>query len=235
MTAYDAVMVGLVVAGMVWGALRGFAWQMASIGSLVLGYLCSYQVSAYLSPYMVQFLPGPPAVQRGVTMLVAYAAISGMVFFAAWSVRATLKKMQFEAYDRHLGVLLGGMEGAMLGIIGTMFVVSFAPNTREPVFSSHAGHIVAQVMDSAGPILPVEIRKVVTPFWNRNNLQVSTEPAIADDATPKTPDTRPSEGSSLQDLARGARSQIGRAVGDAVKTEVERLGDNDDERNLKRR
>ena len=42
MTAYDGVMIGLVVAGMIWGSIRGFSWQMASIGSLVVGYTCRH-------------------------------------------------------------------------------------------------------------------------------------------------------------------------------------------------
>lgn len=233
---YDAVMIGLIVAGMVWGAIRGFAWQIASIASLVLGYLCSHQVSAYVQPYLAQYLPGTPEVQRACSMLAAYAAISGAVFFAAWSVRATLRKMKFEAFDRHLGMLLGGFEGAMLGLIGTMFVASLAPATRAPIFSSQSGHVVARVMDTAGPVLPDEIRKVVTPFWGRINSADAAAPAIASDATPKTPDGLPSDGSSLRDLARGARTKVSKAVGDAVKAEVEQqLGDNNDERNLKRR
>ena len=65
MTTYDAVMIGMVAAGMIWGTIRGFAWQIASIGSLVLGYLCSHQVSAYLLPYLETYLPGTPALQRG--------------------------------------------------------------------------------------------------------------------------------------------------------------------------
>jgi len=158
------------------------------------------------------------------------------VFFAAWSVRATLKKMKFEAYDRHLGMLLGGVEGALLGMIGTMFVVSLAPATREPIFSSKAGHVVARVMDAAGPVLPGQIRTVITPFWDHAGNPADTNASeVATDATPKSPDVPPTEGSSLQDLARKARSKVGRAVGDAVKDEVERLGDSDDERILKRR
>jgi len=235
MTTYDGVMIGLVAAGMVWGTIRGFAWQVASIGSLVLGFFCSHQGSRYLLPPLSQYLPGSPAIQRAGSMLAAYIAISGAVFFAAWSVRATLKKMKFEAYDRHLGMLLGGFEGALIGMVGTMFVVSLAPQARQPVFSSKAGRVVSSVMDAAGPVLPAEIRNVVTPFWNSSAEPESSRPALAGDATPKTPEVPPTEGSSLQDLARRARTKVGRAVGDAVKDEIERMGDSDDERNLKRR
>ena len=183
MTVYDAVMIGLVVAGMIWGLIRGFSWQIASIGSLVVGYFGAHWVSAYMLPFLALYQPGDPAIQRGTAMLLAYLVISGGVFLAAWSLRATLRKMKFEAFDRHLGALLGGIEGALLGVIGTLFVVSLSPKAREPIFSSQAGHVVARVMDASGPILPAEVRNAIAP----------------------------------------------------AKAEDERLGENDDERDLKRR
>lgn len=232
MTTYDAVMIGVVIAGMVWGAVRGITWQIASIASLALAYLFSHQVSAYLAPY----IPGEPAIRRAGSMLAAYVVVSGAVFFAAWTVRTTLKRMKFEAYDRHLGMMLGGIEGVLLGIVGTLFVVSLAPGSREPIFASHAGRVVARIMDAAGPVLPPEVRKVVAPYWDRANPP-NMEAIAADQETRKAlGDAVSSEGAQIRDLARGARSRIGRAMGDAVKAEVERLGDDhDDQRNFKRR
>jgi uncharacterized membrane protein required for colicin V production len=202
MTAYDGVMIGLVVAGMIWGWIRGFAWQIASIGSLVVGYFCAHHVSAYILPFLAQNQPGDPAIQRGGSMLLAYVVISGGIFFAAWSVRSTLRKMKFEVFDRHLGMLLGGIEGALLAVIGTMFVVSMSPTAREPIFSSHAGHVVARVMVATGPVLPAEIRKVTSPFWGGVKATDSPQPFL---------------------------------VGDSVKADLERLGENDEDRYLKRR
>ncbi len=239
MTRYDAVMIGMVVAGMVWGAIRGITWQLASIASLVLAYFFSHQVSAYIAPY----IPGEPVVERAGSMLAAYVLVSAGVFFAAWTVRATLKKMKFEAYDRHLGMMLGGLEGGLLGIIGTLFVVSLAPGSREPIFASHSGHLVAKVMDAAGPVLPAEVRRVVTPYWEdvrKPERPQVAETQVGDDFFERTSaeltnDKPDKDRSSLQDLAKGARSRIGRAMGDALKAEVERLGENDDEREFKRR
>src|SRR3954452_13867442 len=98
MTVYDAAMIVLVVAGMVWGAWRGITWQLASIASLVLGYSVAHPLSEQLAP---QF-PGEPVVARALAMLVIYAAVSGGIFLAAWIVRATLRRLKFEAFDRHL-------------------------------------------------------------------------------------------------------------------------------------
>src|SRR3954468_12794444 len=161
MTYYDAAMVGAVAAGMIWGIVRGVTWQIASIASLVLAYLFSHQVSGYIAPY----LPGEPPVQRAGSMLAAYVVVSCAVFLAAWSVRATLRKLKFQAYDRHLGMVLGGLEGALLGVVGTLFVASLAPSMREPIFASTWGKVVARVLDTSGAILPGEIRDVVAPFW----------------------------------------------------------------------
>ena len=234
MTAYDGVMIGLVVAGMIWGSIRGFSWQMASIASLVVGYTCAHHVSAYMLPFLAMYQPGDPAMQRGASMLLAYLVVSGGAFLAAWSLRGTLRKMKFEAFDRHLGVLLGGVEGALLGVIGTLFVVSLAPNAREPIFSSHAGHVVARVMDAAGPVLPGEVRQAIAPYWGGVPSTNSPQPSIANDTDSKTAEDPRFNDRSLREVARWSPSRTGRATVDAVKAKGERSSENDDERNLKR-
>jgi uncharacterized membrane protein required for colicin V production len=162
MTIYDMAMIGAVIAGVVWGFWRGITWQLASIASLVLGYSASRTLSEQLAPHF----PGEPVVARALAMIVIYAAVSGGVFLVAWIVRTTLRKLQFEAYDRHLGMMLGAIEGGLLGLIVTLFVVSLAPQTRGPIFSSFTGKLVGQVMATLGPVLPGEARRVLAPFWD---------------------------------------------------------------------
>ena len=160
LTIYDAAMAGVLVAGMVWGAWKGVTWQLASIASLILGYMVSHQLSAQLAPHF----PGDPVVSRALAMMAIYAAVSGGVFLVAWVFRAILRKMKFEAFDRHLGMLLGGMEAALLGILATFFVVSLAPSTRDPIFSSPSGKLVGNLMNAVGPVLPSEAREALAPF-----------------------------------------------------------------------
>jgi uncharacterized membrane protein required for colicin V production len=161
MTLYDAAMVALILGGMAWGAWRGIVWQIASIASLVLGYAVAHTTSDDLAAHF----PGDPVVARGLAMVVIYAAVSGGVFFAAWTIRATLRKLKFEAYDRHLGMVLGGLEGALVGMVATLFVVSLAPQSRGPIFASPSGKVVGRVMETLGPVLPSEARGVLAPFW----------------------------------------------------------------------
>lgn len=170
LTTYDAVMAGVVVAGMIWGAWRGVTWQLASIASLILGYIASHQLSPQLAPKFGT----DPVISRTLAMMAIYAAVSGGVFLVAWAFRAILRKMKFEAFDRHLGMLLGGMEGAILGMVVTFFVVSLAPQTRDPIYSSPTGKLVASLIDAVGPTVKTEAGEALAPFVEESKQAART-------------------------------------------------------------
>ena len=178
MTPYDGAMVGVILAGLIWGAFRGVTWQIASIASLVLGYSVSHTFSARL----VGYFPGEPIMARSLAMITVYFVTSGGVFLVAWLIRASLAKMKFEAFDRHLGMLLGGLEGMLLGLVATLFVVSLAPQTRGPIFASPSGKAVGWLMVSVGPVLPSEVRDVLGPFLSLG--EPKTNLAGADSSLP---------------------------------------------------
>lgn len=217
MTPYDMAMAAVIVAGMIWGAWRGITWQLASILSLVLGYVVAVPVSSQLAP---QF-PGQPIVARALAMLVLYVAVSAGVFGVAWSIRATLRRLKFEAYDRHLGMLLGGIEGAVLGIVATVFVVSLAPQSRTPILTSRAGQAVDQTLKLAQPALPDELRTILQPYWDaldRGTPQdVMPDWEIATDASQDQPgrEARPLDPKSDPDLLRSMFDRAGAEAGKA--------------------
>lgn len=240
MTLYDAAMIGAVILGMIWGAWRGITWQVASIASLVVGYLVASPASAQLASHF----PGEPVVARSLALMAVYAAVSGGIFLAAWIVRATLRRLRFEAYDRHLGMILGGLEGALLGIVATLFVVSLAPQTREPIFASPSGRLVGHVMDAIGPALPGEVRQVLTPFWsesppNSRAIAETDTPSdrdsfglrsklslLGDSASQAVESTIKSgdpESPSLDKLIDEGRSRIGRAAGQALEDQLQQI------------
>jgi len=216
MTLYDAAMACVIVAGMVWGAWRGVTWQLASLGSLVLGYMVSHPLSAYF--------PGEPVVARALAMLAIYVAVSCGIFLTAWAIRATLRRMKFESFDRHLGMLLGGLEGALLGLVVTLFVVSLAPQTRGPIFASPTGQAVGVLMSALGPVLPSEARGVLAPFWSGQG-QAPGDTGVAGQgqdpaafAPPAEPGTRDASAApaSLRGLVEEEETRLGRAIGDGV-------------------
>ena len=239
MTPYDAAMAGVVVAGMVWGAFRGITWQLASIASLVLGYSVAQPLSGRLAP---QF-PGEPVVARALAMITVYFAVSGGVFLAAWVVRATLRRLKFEAFDRHLGMVLGGLEGALLGLLVTLFVVSLAPNTRDPIFGSPTGRVVGQVMAVLGPLVPAEARGVLGPFLATTDGEAPEAPAPTawrpEPEPARTPASRDAatNPASFRDLIEEGEDRIGRAIAEGATRGLRRAtgrGDGDD-RTVERR
>jgi membrane protein required for colicin V production len=164
MTLYDAAMIGLILVGMAWGAWRGVVWQLAGLLSVVLGYTAAHTLSD--DAVAALRIPGEPATARGLAMVVIYVAVSAGVFLAAWLIRAVLRRVKFEAYDRHLGMLLGGVQAGLLGLVATLFVVSLAPESRRPIFESPTGKVVGLLMSKLGPVLPSEAQAVLAPFWN---------------------------------------------------------------------
>jgi membrane protein required for colicin V production len=217
MTTYDALMGGLVVAGMVWGAWRGIIWQAASISSLVLGYAMAHQ----LSPQLAGHFPGEPVVARAEAMLAIYAAVSGGIFLGAWLIRSTLRKLRFEAFDRHLGMIMGGIEGALLGLVATLFVVSMDEPLRAPIFASPTGQIVCRVMNSVGPVLPSEARDVLAPFWSTTTTTVGG--TVAADPGASTPESAPTA-AKLENLIEEGESRLGRAIVETAEKGLEQTG-----------
>lgn len=236
MTPYDVAMLAALAAGMAWGFWRGIVWQLASIGSLVVGYSASHVLSGQLAPHF----PGPPVVARALAMLATYAAVSGGIFLAAWLVRETLRQLRFEAYDRHLGLVLGGLEGGLLGIVATLFVTSLAPQTRVPIFSSPSGQVVGQVLDAVGPVLPAEIRTALTPHWGAGD---SGPPLAADSADPDADSDSPSPpaaasvppGAAVGGRLQQAEQRIGKAIADEAKQELQEMVGNGNGRDVERR
>ena len=216
MTPYDAVMAGMIVLGMIWGAIRGIVWQIASLASLFLGYTVSHMGSSRVSAYF----PGDPLVSRSLAMVAIYVGVSGGVFLIAWLIRSTLRAIKFEAFDRYLGMLLGGMEGALLVLVGTLFTVSLAPKLRDPIFQSPSGQVVASLMGSVGPVLPAEARTVLGPFLN------AAEPGTVAEAGPKTtlpapealarraPATSSASPTSLTDLIQEGEDRLSKTIRD---------------------
>ena len=231
MTPYDLAMAGVVIAGMIWGALRGITWQVASIASLVLGYAVSFPMSSQLAPHF----PGEPVVARALAMLTLYVAVSGGIYLAAWSIRTILKQWQFEAYDRHLGMMLGGLEGAILGIVLTLFVVSFSPSLRPKILTSPTGRVVTAVLNAAQPALPGEIRTVLAPFWtDARPAQIASRPGgeertsdrVLEEAEPRTRgDRRPRSGDDDAPAPAASAKELLKEGADRLQAELSRDDD----------
>ncbi|MFO0958547.1 MAG: CvpA family protein [Isosphaeraceae bacterium] len=255
-TVFDGVFLGVILAGFIWGAWKGLTWQLASVASLVLGYLVAYPAAGKLAPSF----PGNASVSWLLALATSYVLVSGGIFLAAWLVRLALRKAKFEAYDRHLGGIVGAVGGMALAIVGTVLTISLAPNTRQPVLTSTSGKAINRILDTVHDALPESIHKATYPFWKAAHDEglveaepgeFAEEPATAEedetprlarrDREPKAEEGDDDADNLIGDLLEEGGKRIGRAMTKAVESRAREAtggaeaGGGRDERDPRRR
>ena len=76
MEIYDIIMLVVLVGAMVFGAIKGFAWQLASIASIVVSYAVAYN---YREPFS-QSIQAEPPWNRFLAMLILYVGTSLVIW-----------------------------------------------------------------------------------------------------------------------------------------------------------
>lgn len=160
MTWYDGLMIALIVVGAVQGAWRGLAWQIAPIASLIVGYFTAFPASEKIAHFFGNEAP----TNRWIAMLVVYLAVSFAIHLVARIFRESIQKLRMEAFDRHLGALLGGVKGALLCLVITFFAVGLSDKSRDFVLRTPSGELAGYVMHQVEPVLPAEARDLLAPY-----------------------------------------------------------------------
>lgn len=160
---YDAIILALLVFCTWRGASKGFAWQIATIGAIVLCFVFAETGSLALAP----FIQVDPPLDRWIAMFVLYIGASFVSFAAARMVRGTLKKWQFEEFDSHLGAIFGFIKGIAFALVITFFAVTLSESLRARVMLSHSGQAAGRILLSIHPILPDGFHGVVDPYIER--------------------------------------------------------------------
>lgn len=159
MTMYDGLMVLLVLFAIMTGAWRGAAWQIAPIASLVLGYFFALPLSEATKDFF-----GEPPLNRLFAMGAMYLAIAMGVYLVARSVRESVQRLKLEAFDAHLGAILGGVKGVLFTIAITLGLITFFPNSREMILASETSSVAARILHRISPILPQQMNVVLRPY-----------------------------------------------------------------------
>jgi membrane protein required for colicin V production len=160
---YDILMLVVLVGATLFGALKGMAWQLASLASLVLSYLVALQFSVPLAPYFGEQSPW----NRFVAMLALYVGTSLVVWLAFRVVAGLIDRVKLREFDRQIGALFGLAKGACLCVAITLFAVTLAPSQRERIMTSRSGHYIARFIDRADAIMPSEVHEVLAPYLDQ--------------------------------------------------------------------
>ncbi|WP_146399994.1 CvpA family protein [Planctomycetes bacterium CA13] len=164
MEIYDIVMLVVLVGAMLFGAVKGFAWQLASIASIVVSYAVAYH---FREPFSESIQATPPW-NRFLAMLILYVGTSLVIWVAFRMVSGSIDRLRLKEFDRQVGALFGLAKGGLYCTLITLFAVTLLGNTtRENIVESKSGNYIANVLARSESVIPPEIQEIVKPYLDR--------------------------------------------------------------------
>lgn len=181
MHAYDILMIVVLVGTTLFGFLKGMAWQIASLSSLILSYFVALQFSEPL----MDALGWQSRWERFAAMLILYLGTSFLIWATFRMVSNMIDRVKLKEFDRQVGALFGAAKGILFCVVITFFVVTLSTNGRSAVLASNSGYYIAAFLDTAHGVMPEELHDVLHPYIHRleDELQHAKKPEGAEDRT----------------------------------------------------
>ncbi len=214
MQGYDLIM--LIVLGMatIFGAIKGFAWQVASLASIIVSYFVAYRFR-YDVAEMIQ---AKPPWNQFLAMLILYVGTSFVIWVGFRLLSGTIDRVRLKEFDRHLGAAFGLAKGLVYCLLITMFATSLlGPKQQAAICQSRSGYYIAKTLDNGIGVLPKEIHDVVGPYLARLDEKLKSGGAFGGsvDASGETNDmTWPSGGGipGLENIPESIQNGISNAL-----------------------
>lgn len=164
MEIYDIVMLIVLASACMFGAYKGFAWQLASIASIVFSYFIAYRFREPLSKSIV----AEPPWDQFLAMLILFVGTSLVVWVGFNMVRPTIDRMKLKEFDRQIGALFGLLKGCLYCGLITLFAVTLAGDSaREKIVASKSGRFIARNLGRSESVIPTEIHQFLQPYLDR--------------------------------------------------------------------
>jgi membrane protein required for colicin V production len=169
MQTYDIIMLVVIASATIFGAIKGFAWQVASLASIV----ASYFVANYFRNDVAKMINAEPPWNMFLAMLLLYFGSSLIIWMAFRMISTSIDKIKLKEFDRQLGAGFGLIKGAALCCILTMFAMTLLGRKQQhAIATSKSGQYIGRILSSAGSILPDEVKQVIGPMIANVNKQL---------------------------------------------------------------
>jgi membrane protein required for colicin V production len=186
MQAYDLIMLIVLAATTIFGAIKGFAWQIASLASIVASYFVAY----FFRNDVAKMINAQPPWNLFLSMLLLYFGSSLIIWMLFRLVSTSIDKVKLKEFDRHIGAGFGLLKGMVLCLIITMFAMTLlGASQQQQIAKSRSGMYISRILANADGILPNEIKQVVGPYidnvekklqQNQNGMATQTGDGILD-------------------------------------------------------
>ena len=161
------MLVVLVAAGL-FGAIKGFAWQVASIASIVVSYFVACRFREPLSRSIVAEEPW----NKFLAMLILFIGTSLVIWVGFNMIRETLDRMRLKEFDRQIGAIFGLLKGGLYCTLITLFAVTLMGETvRSKIVASKSGRFIARNLDRSESVFPPEVHEFLEPYLERFDAQ----------------------------------------------------------------
>lgn len=161
MQTYDILMLIILASAAIFGAIKGFAWQIASLASIVV----SYFVANYFRYDVAKHINAQPPWNVFLAMLLLFFGTSLAIWLVFRMVSSSIDKIRLKEFDRQLGAGFGLIKGAAMCCVVTMFAMTLlGPNQKTAIARSRSGQYISQALTHAGSIMPAEVKEVIGPY-----------------------------------------------------------------------
>lgn len=169
MPAYDVIMLIVLTSATIFGAIKGFAWQIASLASILVSYLVAY----YFRLDVAKMINAQPPWNLFIAMLVLYSGTSFVIWMVFRLISGTIDKVKLKDFDRHMGALFGFGKGVVFCLLITMFAMTLlGPAKQQAICSSKSGFYLSKILSGAKGIFPREIDDVIGPHLRKLEEQL---------------------------------------------------------------
>lgn len=170
MPIYDLIMLLILVSATIFGAIKGFAWQVASLASIFLSYFVAYNYRNDVAKMIDAREPW----NQFLAMLLLYAGSSFVIWMVFRLVSGSIDKVKLKEFDRQLGAGFGFIKGALLCLIVTMFAMTLLDSQKqEAICRSRSGYYISKFLAGADGLLPSEVEQVIGPALTRLENQLN--------------------------------------------------------------
>lgn len=166
MEMYDLFMLAILVVAILFGAMKGIAWQLASAAAL----FGSYVVAMLFHEPVSRHVNAEPPWNKYLAMFLLYLGTSFVVWLGFAFVRRVIDKVHMREFDRQAGAIVGAANGAALCLIVTFFAVTLPFLTEEQKTSisrSRSGYVMASVVDRIRVGMPDDVDRAIRPYLDR--------------------------------------------------------------------
>jgi len=191
MQNYDILMLVVLAGATIFGAVKGLAWQLAALGSLV----ASYFLALHFSPGLAQSIGAQAPWNRFAAMAIIYVGSGAVIWYFFHLVSKFVDRLRLRDFDRQLGAMFGLATAVVACVVLTFFAVTLSETARAAVLSSRSGYYTSVLLDKAQGVMPPELHEVLDPYVNRleKELKSAQPPAPIMSPSAAPPASAPAE------------------------------------------